>query len=168
MPASREGRSVWVGYLRVSTPEQAERDLSLPAQRRAVEEYAARSGQTLSRLYVEEGCSGTHMNRRAFREMLGPARAAGLGDRPRIGMQMWFHTPAFLVDMFRKVNPRLELVSSDPVMDALRMVKEPEEVEHLTEEMAALEEQMRTLYLQDTLDALEYAMGRKEPVGLGK
>jgi Xaa-Pro dipeptidase len=69
----------------------------------------------------------------AFREMLGPARAAGLGDRPRIGMQMWFHTPAFLVDMFRKVNPRLELVSSDPVMDALRMVKEPEEVEHLTE-----------------------------------
>ena len=69
----------------------------------------------------------------AFREMLGPAQVAGLGDRPRIGMQMWFHTPAFLVDMFRKVNPRFELVSSDPVMDALRMVKEPEEVELLTD-----------------------------------
>lgn len=70
MPAKREGRSTWVGYLRVSTPEQAERDLSLPAQRRAVEEYAARNGRPLARVYVEEGCSGTHMNRRAFREML--------------------------------------------------------------------------------------------------
>jgi len=70
MPAKREGRSAWVGYLRVSTPEQAERDLSLPAQRRAVEEYATRNGRPLAHVYVEEGCSGTHMNRRAFREML--------------------------------------------------------------------------------------------------
>lgn len=54
MPTSPEKRSEWVGYLRVSTPEQAERDLSLPAQRRAVEEYAARNGRTLSRVYVEE------------------------------------------------------------------------------------------------------------------
>jgi Xaa-Pro aminopeptidase len=38
-----------------------------------------------------------------------------------------------MVDMFRKMNPRFELVASDPVMDALRMVKEPEEVELLTE-----------------------------------
>jgi Xaa-Pro dipeptidase len=69
----------------------------------------------------------------AFRELLGPARQAGLGERPKIGMQMWFGTPAFLADMFRKVNPRFELVPSDPVMDALRMVKEPEEIELLTE-----------------------------------
>jgi Xaa-Pro dipeptidase len=47
----------------------------------------------------------------------------------RIGMQMWFHTPAFLVDLFRKVNPQAELVPSDPVMDALRMVKDPEEIQ---------------------------------------
>ena len=44
-------------------------------------------------------------------------------------MQLWFHTPAFLVDLFRKVNPQVELVSSDPVMDELRMVKEPDELE---------------------------------------
>lgn len=48
--------------------------------------------------------------------------------RPRVGMQMWFHTPAFLVDLFRRVNPQIELVPSDPVMDELRMVKEPGEV----------------------------------------
>lgn len=68
-----------------------------------------------------------------FRELLAPARAAGLGEKPKIGMQMWFDTPAFLVDMFRKMNPRFELVASDPVMDALRMVKDPEEVGLLTE-----------------------------------
>ena len=49
--------------------------------------------------------------------------------KPRVGMQMWFHTPAFLVDLFRRVNPQVDLVSSDPVMDELRMVKEPEELE---------------------------------------
>ncbi len=70
MSEKTEGRPAWVSYVRVSTPEQAERDLSLPAQRRAVEEYAARSGHSISRQYVEEGCSGTHMNRKAFREML--------------------------------------------------------------------------------------------------
>jgi Xaa-Pro aminopeptidase len=68
-----------------------------------------------------------------LRELLSLAREAGLGDRPTIGMQMWFATPAFLVDMFRKMNPRFELVPSDPVMDALRMVKEPAEIELLTE-----------------------------------
>jgi len=68
-----------------------------------------------------------------FRALLGPARSAGLGEKPKIGMQMWFDTPAFLVDMFRKMNPRFELVASDPVMDALRMVKDPEEVDLLTE-----------------------------------
>jgi Xaa-Pro aminopeptidase len=49
--------------------------------------------------------------------------------RPKVGMQLWFHTPAFLVDLFRKVNPQVDLVPSDPVMDELRMVKEPEELE---------------------------------------
>jgi Xaa-Pro aminopeptidase len=69
----------------------------------------------------------------AFRELLGPAEEAGLGEKPKIGMQMWFGTPAFLVDIFRKVNPGFEVVPSDPVMDALRMVKDPEEIELLTE-----------------------------------
>ena len=53
--------------------------------------------------------------------------------RPRIGMQMWFETPAFLVDLFRQTNPKVELVSSDPVMDRLRMVKDPDEIALMTE-----------------------------------
>jgi len=62
-----------------------------------------------------------------------PGLAHPAGGRPRVGMQMWFHTPAFLVDLFRKVNPGIELVSSDPVMDPLRMIKDPAEIEALTE-----------------------------------
>ncbi|MDF1665768.1 MAG: Xaa-Pro peptidase family protein [Planctomycetota bacterium] len=58
-----------------------------------------------------------------------PPKATG----PKVGMQLWFDTPAFLVDLFRKVNPMLELVSSDSVMDELRGVKEPEEFEFLKE-----------------------------------
>jgi Xaa-Pro aminopeptidase len=59
----------------------------------------------------------------------GPAE----GDRPRVGMQMWFETPAFLVDLFRKVNPRLELVSSDPIMDPIRAIKDGGELALMTE-----------------------------------
>lgn len=58
----------------------------------------------------------------------------GLGDgKPKVGMQMWFETPAFLVDRFRQVNPGLELVSSDPVMDPLRGIKDPDELQLMTE-----------------------------------
>ena len=69
MPKGR-ARETWIAYLRVSTSEQVERELSLPAQRRAVQDYAARHGRTISREYVEAGCSGTNANRKAFREML--------------------------------------------------------------------------------------------------
>ena len=57
----------------------------------------------------------------------------GLGhqEHPKVGMQMWFHTPAFLVDLFRKINKHIELVPSDPVMDALRMVKDESEIEKM-------------------------------------
>ena len=48
-------------------------------------------------------------------------------------MQLWFETPAFLVDLFRKVNPEVDLVSSDPVMDPLRAIKDPGELACMTE-----------------------------------
>jgi DNA invertase Pin-like site-specific DNA recombinase len=67
---ARAERSAWVSYLRVSTPEQADRELSLPAQRRAVEDFAARHGATIAREYVEAGCSGANPHRPVFRRML--------------------------------------------------------------------------------------------------
>ena len=60
--------------------------------------------------------------------------------KPRVGMQMWFQTPAFLVDLFKKLNPQVQLVPSDPVLDELRMVKDQEEIETLrqAQKIAAL------------------------------
>ncbi len=62
-----------------------------------------------------------------------PFGAVAAGARPKVGMQMWFHTPAFLVDLFRQVNPEVELVSSDPVMDPLRSIKDADELAAMTE-----------------------------------
>lgn len=68
-----------------------------------------------------------------FRELVMTIGLPPGAEAPKVGMQMWFHTPAFLVDIFRKVNPMVKLVSSDPVMDPLRAIKEPEELEAMTE-----------------------------------
>ena len=66
----RSLRTAWVSYLRVSTPAQAERALSVPGQRRAIEAYAAQHGQIIVREYVEAGRSGRNTNRKEFRQML--------------------------------------------------------------------------------------------------
>ncbi len=77
-----------------------------------------------------------------FQNLMGdlPSGFIGTGSSPKVGMQMWFQTPAFLVDLFRKVNPQIDLVSSAPIMDELRMVKEKGEIELLrqAQEIAAL------------------------------
>jgi Xaa-Pro aminopeptidase len=82
--------------------------------------------------------------RQAFKTLveggLPPGFATPPDGRMRVGMQLWFNTPAFLVDLFRKLNRDLEIVSSDPVMDPLRMVKEPSELALMrqAQEIAAL------------------------------
>ena len=69
-----------------------------------------------------------------LRELAAEAPADWAVDgRQKVGFQQWFATPAFLIDMFRQVNPGVEVVSSDPVMDPLRMIKEPEELGLMTE-----------------------------------
>jgi Xaa-Pro dipeptidase len=82
--------------------------------------------------------------RQAFRALLDGGLPPGFSMPPdgrmRVGMQLWFNTPAFLVELFRKLNRDLEIVSSDPVMDPLRMVKEPAELALMqqAQEIAAL------------------------------
>ncbi len=69
-----------------------------------------------------------------LRELSAAAPASWAQDgRFKVGLQMWFATPAFLVDLFRQVNPEVEVVSSDPVMDPLRMIKDAEELASMTE-----------------------------------
>src|SRR6478735_11067976 len=64
------GRTKAVGYARVSTPEQAEKDLSLPAQMASIRRYAQDRGLALAGEFVERGVSGTDDNRPEFRRML--------------------------------------------------------------------------------------------------
>jgi Xaa-Pro aminopeptidase len=47
----------------------------------------------------------------------------------KIGVQMWFSTPAFLLDLFQRANPKVQVADIAPVMDELRMIKDESEVE---------------------------------------
>lgn len=76
MPSEVRGRVRWVSYLRVSTTDQAERELSIPAQRNSITAYAAQHGGVISGEYVESG-SGRDAHRPECRRMLGDALAVG-------------------------------------------------------------------------------------------
>ncbi len=69
----RGERHDWVAYARVSTAEQAEKDLSLPAQCEAIAEFATRHGALIEEQYVEAGASGTDATRPVFNRLLGDA-----------------------------------------------------------------------------------------------
>jgi len=72
-----------------------------------------------------------------IRELAEAGKAAGLepgpSGRPKVGLQMWFGTPAFMVDLFRQVNPEIEVVPSDPAFDPLRAVKDDSELKLMAE-----------------------------------
>ncbi len=53
-----------------------------------------------------------------------------IGDKEKlnIGVQMWFGTPAFLLNMFQRANPIVNVVDIASVMDALRMIKDTSEI----------------------------------------
>ncbi len=61
-------------YLRVSTKRQAEKDLSIPDQRKQLEAFCRQRGWTVAAEFVEAGASGTTDDRRpAFQSMLSDA-----------------------------------------------------------------------------------------------
>jgi len=76
-------RTRWVSHLRVSTVEQAEKELSLTAQRRSAEEFAPRHDAVIDHHYVEPGASGTDTHRAVFNELLGEALLHALEEVER-------------------------------------------------------------------------------------
>ena len=96
--------------------------------------------RVLSFWHVGEQMRSVSQTFRELAQKFHPVGPAAAEDTPKVGMQLWFSTPAFLVDLFRKLNQHIELVSSDPVMDPLRMVKDPGEVDFLrrAQQIAAL------------------------------
>ena len=53
---------------------------------------------------------------------------AGGKEKIRVGVQMGFYTPAFLLNMFQKANPQVDVRDIAPVMDPLRLVKDETEI----------------------------------------
>jgi len=67
---------------------------------------------------------------------------SSLGRPPTIGVQFWFDTPAVLLQLFQQANPQAKVVDSAPVMDALRMVKSPQELETMRQAARIAEQGM--------------------------
>jgi len=94
LDAPETERTGWVAHVRVSTAEQAESDLSLPAQQKAIREFASRHGATIDREYVEAGASGADPHRPVFNRLLGEA----LQPTSTIGTIVVHHTSRFTRD----------------------------------------------------------------------
>lgn len=60
-------------YARVSTPRQAEKDLSIPDQLRQLREYCKAHGFAIATEYVEPGATGTDDRRAVFQQMIADA-----------------------------------------------------------------------------------------------
>jgi DNA invertase Pin-like site-specific DNA recombinase len=63
-----------VAYLRVSTDRQADKDLSIPAQRQAIEGWAKQHGATIEKEFVDAGESARSADRPAFLDLIQYAK----------------------------------------------------------------------------------------------
>ena len=80
-----------------------------------------------------------------IKDVVGVMREMGGGrESMTVAVQMWFGTPAFLLNLFQRANPSVEVVDVAPVMDELRLVKEPGEVELMTRSAEVAREGIET------------------------
>ena len=73
-------------YARVSSERQAEKDLSIPAQLKALKKYALEHEWDVVAEYIDEGESARTANRPAFREMIATAKKR---DKPFDTILVW-------------------------------------------------------------------------------
>ncbi len=64
-----------------------------------------------------------------IKDVVGAMRElAGSRGEMIVGVQMWFSTPAFLLNLFQRANPMVKLVAIAPVMDELPLIKDDSEI----------------------------------------
>jgi site-specific DNA recombinase len=81
-----------VVYCRVSDPKQAEKDLSIPAQKRALRTWAAENGYQIVDEFIEPGESARDENRPEFRRMMGEL----LSEKVKAKVILLTHTSRFM------------------------------------------------------------------------
>jgi site-specific DNA recombinase len=129
MAKMRAERTCWVSYFRVSTVDQAEKELSLTAQRRSADEFAVRHDAVIDHHYLELGASGTDTYRAVFNELLGAALAPG----SMIATIVVHHTSRFTRDAtharivkkeLRRAGVRVLSVTQEITEDPMGMLME--------------------------------------------
>lgn len=63
-----------VGYVRVSTEEQAREGVSLDNQRKRIEAFCVAKDWTLGRIYADEGISGSSLKRDGVQELISDCK----------------------------------------------------------------------------------------------
>jgi DNA invertase Pin-like site-specific DNA recombinase len=84
-------------YLRVSTTDQAENDLSIPAQRRALEAYCRDRSYAVADVYIEPGASARDDQRPVFRKMMTDVLAA----TSPVSMIVVYHSSRFMRNAYK-------------------------------------------------------------------
>ena len=123
-------------YLRVSTTRQAEKDLSIPDQRRQAEAYCKAKGWEIVAVYDEPGASATDDRRPAFQRMIGEACSPeGPFDAILVHSFSRFSRDAFQAEFYirklRKQDVALisitQETSDDPMGEMVRRILRSEE-----------------------------------------
>ena len=79
-----------------------------------------------------------------IKDVVGVMREmAGNKESMTVGVQMWFSTPAFLLNMFQRANPMVKVVDIAQVMDEMRMIKDESEVELIKRSCTGREDRHR-------------------------
>lgn len=167
MPRSRKGQpdttSVVIGYVRVSTEEQAHSDAGLEAQRSAIREECRRRGWDLLAIHEDAGVSGKEMTKRpalgAALDQLAAHRAGALvvAKLDRLSRSL----PDAAALLARSGREGWRLVALDVAVDTT--TPQGEVVAHIIGAFAQFE---RRLIGQRTREAL--AVKRSQGVRLGR
>ncbi len=65
-------------------------------------------------------------------------------DKPKVGIEMIFSTPAFLLERFKMAVPQVEVVDAAPVIAPLRKIKDSDEIRYIREACRIADKGMET------------------------
>lgn len=161
-PPSRNQPLPAVGYVRVSTEEQACEGLSLEAQETKIRAYCALHGLPLAEVLVDAGESGKSLDRPRIRELLERIKAGEIGAVVIYKLDRLTRRTRDLLELVEDVFKRrgVELISLSEQLDT----RTPAGVLMLTV-LGALAQMEREQIAERTRFALQHKRSRGERLG---